>query len=80
MAADSFCCGYVPHTNALTHFQTGMHLSSIAQLSLAPGASDPEEWGGGGHYSLWLHQCVFEKQTLRLHICGGSRLTLTHIS
>lgn len=76
MAADSFCCGYVPHTNALTHFQTGMHLSSVAQLSLAPGASDP----GGGHYRLWLHQCVFEKQTPRLHNCGGSWLTLTHIS
>lgn len=42
MAADSFCCGYVPHTNALTHVQTGMHLSSVAQLFLAPRASDPE--------------------------------------
>lgn len=34
----------------------------------------------GSHYRLWLHQCVFEKQTLRLHNCGGCWLTLTHIS
>lgn len=34
----------------------------------------------GGHYRLWLHQCMFEKQILRLHNCGGSQLTLTHIS
>lgn len=71
MAVESSCCGSVPHTNALTHFQTGMHLSSVAQLSLAPGPSDP----GGGHYQLWLHQCVFEKQTLRLHDRGGSWLS-----